>query len=53
MRGGQEGIYKGAGAMLKSKLNAGNMMKAISTLTVLAIRYSAGVIDWIKSEFRN
>ena len=40
-------------AVLKSKLNSGNIVKAINSWTVSVIRYSAGVVDWKSSELRN
>ena len=32
--------------MLKSKLNAGNTIKAINTWSASLVRYAAGVIGW-------
>ena len=29
-----------------SKLNGGNMMKAINTWAVAAVRYTAGIVEW-------
>ena len=40
-------------ALLKSKLNSGNTVKAINTWAVPVIRYSAGIVDWKNSELRN
>ena len=40
-------------AILKSKLNSGNNVKAINTWAVPVIRYSAGLVDWKNSELRN
>ena len=40
-------------AILKSKLNSENTVKAINTLAVPVIRYSAGIVDWKKSELCN
>ena len=40
-------------AMLKSKLNSGNTVKAINTWAVPVIRYSAGIVDWKNSELCN
>ena len=34
--------------MLKSKLNSGNLIKAINTYAVAAIRYTAGIVKWNK-----
>ena len=36
--------------MLKSKLNIGNLIKAINTYAVAAIRYTAGIVKWNKEE---
>ena len=33
-------------AILKSKLNGGNVIKAINTCAVATVRYGAGVINW-------
>ena len=40
-------------AILKSKLNSGNMVKAINTWAAPVIRYTAGIIDWTKEELCN
>ena len=40
-------------AILKSKLNSGNTVKAINRCAVPVIRYSAGIVDWKNSELRN
>ncbi|XP_066983792.1 uncharacterized protein [Macrobrachium rosenbergii] len=40
-------------AILKSKLNAGNMTKAIDTWTVPVIRYNVGVVEWMKAVLSN
>ena len=40
-------------AILKSKLNSGNTVKAINTWAVPVIRYSAGIVDRKNSELRN
>ena len=40
-------------AILKSKLNSGNTVKAINSWAVPVIRYSAGTVDWKNSELRN
>ncbi|XP_068222045.1 uncharacterized protein [Palaemon carinicauda] len=40
-------------AILKSKLNAGNMIKAINTCVVPVIRYSTVIIEWMKAELRS
>ena len=36
--------------MLKSKLNSGNLVKAINTYAVAAIRFTAGIVKWNKEE---
>eukprot|EP00112_Aurelia_sp_Birch-Aquarium-sp1_P003300 Seg1367.7 transcript_id=Seg1367.7/GoldUCD/mRNA.D3Y31 product="Retrovirus-related Pol polyprotein from type-1 retrotransposable element R2" pseudo=true protein_id=Seg1367.7/GoldUCD/D3Y31 len=38
--------------LLKSKLNAGNLIKAINTWAVASVRYSAAIVDWTKEELR-
>ena len=40
-------------AILKSKLNSGNTVKAINTWAIPVIRYSGGIIDWKNSELCN
>ena len=40
-------------AILKSKLNSGNTVKAVNTWAVPVIRYSEGIVDWKNSELRN
>ena len=40
-------------AILKSKLNSGNMVKAINTWAVPVIRYTAGIVEWTKMELCN
>ncbi|XP_068234142.1 uncharacterized protein [Palaemon carinicauda] len=40
-------------AIIKSKFNAGNMIKAINTWAVASIRYSAGIVEWMKAELRS
>ena len=39
-------------SIMKSKLNAGNIVKAINTWAVPVIRYTAGIIDWRKDELK-
>ncbi|XP_068232138.1 uncharacterized protein [Palaemon carinicauda] len=39
--------------ILKSKLNAGNMIKGITTWLVPVIRYSTGIVEWTKAELRS
>ena len=36
--------------MLKSMLNGGNLIKAINTYAVAAIRYTAGIVKWNKEK---
>jgi hypothetical protein len=38
--------------ILKSKLNAGNIIKAINSRAVSIIRYGAGLIEWTKEELK-
>ena len=40
-------------AILKSKLNSGNTVKAINTWAIQVIRYSASIVDWNNSELHN
>ena len=40
-------------AILKSKLNSGNTVKAINSWAVPVIRYIAGIVDWKNSELLN
>ena len=40
-------------AILKSKLNSGNTLKAVNTWAVPVVRYSGGVVDWTKEEQEN
>ena len=35
---------------LSSKLNAGNVIKAINSWAVSLLRYSGGIVNWTKSE---
>ena len=37
-------------AILKSKLNGGNTVKAINTWAVPVVRYSGGIVDWTKED---
>ena len=36
--------------LLRSKLNGGNMIKAINTWAVSVLRYTAGILSWTKEE---
>ena len=38
--------------VLRSKLNAGNMIKAVNTWAVSLVRYAAGVVDWNQNELQ-
>ena len=38
--------------ILKSKLNGGNIIRAINSRAVSVIRYSAGIVDWTKEEIK-
>ena len=40
-------------AILKSKLNSGNTVKAINTWAVPVVRYSGGIVDWTKEDLEN
>ena len=40
-------------AILKSKLNDGNIVKAINMWAVSVVRYSGGIVDWTKEELEN
>lgn len=39
--------------ILKSKLNAGNIIKAINTWAVPVLRYTGGIINWTREELDN
>ena len=39
--------------ILRSKLNAGNIIQAINSRAVSLIRYGAGIIDWRKDELKD
>ena len=38
--------------MMKSKLNSGNITKAVNTYAVSVVRYTAGVISWSKEDLK-
>ena len=38
--------------ILKSKLNAGNIIRAINSRAVSIIKYGAGIIKWTKKELK-
>ena len=44
--------YRRLRKVLKSKLNGGNVIKAINTWAVSTIRYSAGILSWSKEEVK-
>ena len=46
----QKEHYKGVWAVLKSKLNGGNVMNAINVWAVATVWYGAGIINWNKGE---
>ena len=46
----QKEYYKRARAVLKSKLNVGNIINAINIWAVATVRYEAGIINWNKGE---
>ena len=39
--------------ILKSKLNGGNIIKAINSWAVAVVRYTAGIIDWTQAELED
>ena len=39
--------------LLESKLNGGNIIKAMNTWAVAVLRYSGGILDWTKEELEN
>ena len=40
-------------AVLKSKLNSGNTVKAVNTWAVPVVRYSGGIFEWTKEDLEN
>ena len=42
--------YRRTRKILQSKLNAGNIFKAINARAVSMVRYGAGIVDWYKHE---
>ena len=46
----QKEYYKRVRAVLKSKLNVGNIINAINIWAVATVRYKAGIINWNKGE---
>ena len=39
--------------ILKSKLNGGNIIKAINSWAVPVVRYTAGIMDWTQAELED
>ena len=37
----------------QSKLNGGNLVRAINTWAVSLVRYSGGIVDWKKQELQD
>ena len=46
----QEEYYKRVRAVLKSKLNGGNVINAINIWAVATVRYRAAIINWNRGE---
>ena len=46
----QKEYYKRIRAVLKSKLNGGNVINAINIWALATVRYGAGIINWNKGE---
>ena len=46
----QEEYYKRVRAVLKSKLNGGNVINAINIWAVATVRYRDAIINWNKGE---
>ena len=46
----QSEYYKRFKAVLKSKLNGGNVINTINIWAVAKVRYEAGIINWNKGE---
>ena len=46
----QEEYHKRVRAVLKSKLNGGNVINAINIWAVATVRYRAAIINWNKGE---
>ena len=44
--------YRRIRKVLESKLNGGNVIKAMNTWAVAAVRYTAGILDWTVNELR-
>ena len=39
--------------ILKSKLNGGNIIKAINSWVAPVVRYTAGIIEWTQAELKD
>ena len=48
----QKEYYRRVRKILKSKLNGGNIVKAVNLSAVSMVRYGAGIIDWKKDELK-
>ena len=48
----QKEYYRRVRKILKSKLNGGNIVKAVNLRAVSIVRYGAGIIDWKKDELK-
>ena len=44
--------YRRIRKVLESKLNGGNIIKAMNTWAVAAVRYTAGILDWTVDELK-
>jgi hypothetical protein len=42
--------YRRTRLLLESKLNGGNVIKAVNTWAVAVLRYAGGILDWTKEE---
>ena len=47
-----KGYYRRVRQILKSKLNAGNIVKAINSRAIAVVRHGAGIMKWTKEELR-
>ena len=45
--------YRRIRKVLQSKLNGGNVIKAMNSWAVAAVRYTAGIVDWKVDELKN
>ena len=44
--------YRRIRKLLTSKLNGGNMIKAMNTWAAVAVHYTAGIVDWKVDELK-